>query len=791
MAIGLETRTPIINEVLTGDNVLYLPPFGTTNNNKKNEIAAALGVTTEELDFLSVPVPEIQSRSPEEVAEAKARAAYELTGRPVIIEDTSLLIHALEHKCPAPHVKWWAGTSEGRRDICEETQKRGDNRALAKTIFAVYDGRQVHKRTGYTTGTISAKPRGEFAFGWDDMFEPNGQEVLELWDGTRRTFAEMTLAEKQQLSMRQEALRKIEKEPFALGKYVFALAESEQMELDAIDPEFFRGEGMERARKHAFGLRVLDGIEENEELEVDIERLRPFHEIRLHNGIIQYTHDPDSPDLGFIVTSYELRKALDGSPTRLVVNDDGRPTLLQHGKRSLKRALAARALEFAMHHNDDVYTVIREMLNGRRTEPRPNIPSPIIDGMLHALRASSSTEVPLDDDGVDSVPGFSMLAYARQYSENPTSRTEAAKQHIINRNGIPTSMLALGGMPPVTGSRDTVTSAALSFMRSYIPHNSLFANFNRRLALFKESKEYVENLIDEEQNQDMQDLCVRQIGVCMSGTNMEQITSEAKKLVNAGCRSIRIYTTNPGPEVPESVRTIGEIVRQKRLRENESLPFHICVGPIVDYNQGQEIRQIAEEFGIALTFLVGHGGGENCTSLAAGAAANSFEIMQDFITDEEFNKVALGFEGGLGELFGPWLGLIDVISKNGSIVRGTVESQGGLLALHKDGRPVQMYAGTASPTTLMVEHTLCLASRTNKAGQIRNDEGKPNFMTGSRWAPSMTHFFWHFRSLLGRAMADQRAGTIDDIIKNIKAKGHNHRKTSNSAFLTAKAHRGN
>ncbi|MCA9371416.1 hypothetical protein KC726_00815 [Candidatus Woesebacteria bacterium] len=814
MARGLERTIPVINEIITGDNVLYLPPFATTNQDKLSEIAAALGIPVGKLEALAIHVDEIQSEKPEEVAAAKAKAAYEVFGRPVIIEDTSLFIHSLAHKYPAPHVKFWTSTTQAKQEICEEAHRRNDPRALAKTTLAIYDGKRVHMRTGTTAGTIANVPQGSSVFGWDDIFIPDGQEILEKWDGTERTFAQMSLEEKQLLSMRQRALEKLKEDPFALGTYVFALAESEQMEVDAIELEFFKGEAMRKARQHAFfGLRVLTGIEENEDLEVDITKLPPYREERLHEDIIRYAIDPKSPDLGLIVTTYELRKALDGSPTRLIVNDDGRPTFLQHSARSLKRALAARAFEFALHHNKETYQKVRRMLDGKKTESRPSKPSPVIDAMLRDLRLLGNQELSIPHEGtigddtkdepaisfaktvrihgepVTTVPGFSELAYARQYSKDPRSRSKAAMEHIINVNGIPTSIFALGGMPPVTGSRDVVTTAALSFMRSYIPHNSLFANFDRRLALFKESRQYVENLIDAEENKDIQDLCVRQIGVCMSGNDMETITSQAGQLIDAGCRSIRIYTTNPGPEVPDAVRTICEIVQNRQLHEKEKLPFHICVGPIVNYEQGNTIREIAEQNGVALTFLVGHGGGENCTSLAAGAAANAIQIMQDFITDERFNNVSLGFEGGLGEYFGPWLGLIDVISKDGSMVHGTVESQNGLTVLHKDGAPVQMYAGTASPTTQMIEKILFNIERTNPAGFIKNNEGKPNFMAASRWSPTMIGLMWNFRSLFGRALADQRSDSIDELRRRIK-QGYNHLQAGTAAQRTARAHRG-
>ena len=651
-------------------------------------------------------------------------------------------------------------------------------------------------------------------WGWDDIFEPDGQEKLDnsekkknsfvenalnfiksigFMKKQKRTFAEMSPKEKEQFSMRKEALRKLKENPFAIGTWVFALSEALQMEMDAIDMDYFKGEKMAKARKHAYNLRALKNIEPNENLSVDMNKLPPYYEVELHPDIKQYTLDPQSPDLGFIVSAYDLRKLPNGNPTRLIVNRDNRPTFMHHGEKSLKRALAARAYEFSIHHNPKRYEQVREQINGKKTESRTNLRSPVIEMALGMLKKKPN-EVILNEEEIESgdvfaVPGFISLAYPRQYAPESLSRTSAADNHIINRNGIPTSVFSLGGMPPVSGSRDQVTTAAFSFMRSYISHNSLFVNFDRRLRLFKESKQTVDETISEEENSDIRDLVNRQIGVCVSGKDVQEIHSQTEQLIGAGCRSLRIYTTNPGIEVPNVAEEICKIASEKKLHE-EKLPFHLCVGTIVDYEQAKVLRKIAKEHNVALTLLVGHGGGENCTSLEGGGAANAIEIMYQMSLDPEFNDVSLGFEGGLGSWFGPWMGIVDQISKNGDIVRGTVESQGGLCALHRTNEPVQPYNGTAGPPTQMIERTLFphLAKRTNPAGQLKNNEGRPNYMKASRWAQSMAHHFTWFRSIYGRVLADQQSDSIDRMMQNIEENGFKHRIASTAAFETASAH---
>lgn len=798
MAVGIEKGTPIVNEVITNDPIYYLPPFDTSSPDKIREIAEEFGIPEEKLQVFATKVDEIQDEDPRKVVQAKAKAAYEVFGIPVIVEDTSLRINSLTHLFRPPFVKYWAETPTARAQICQLAQDSGNTDALVETHFTVFDGAEVHMRSGYTPGKIADKPRGSFGFGFDDMFIPNGQENLERWNGTLRTYAEMKAEEKAQLFARQEALKNIKEDPFALGTMVFAINALSDME-SPINHEYFKGPEMALAREFAFGLRSLQGVEPNEDLWVDPQGFPPFHEEFLtpDGEVRRYTVDPNSADIGLLVTPVDTRTGYDGKGKRLVVNPDGRGTFLQRDSKAYQRALAARAYEFSLHHNTDMYNKLRSMMEpGYRTTQRTNERSPVIEKLLELLNQNPGQTILSEDDirseEIFSVPGFSNVSYVRQYSDakDGLSRTTAAMNHIINRNGIPTSIFSLGGMPSVTGQRDTIVTAAASFMRSYISHNSLLANFDRRRRLFKESKEQIESLLPDK---DIRDLAVAQIGVCISGKNIEKIGEQASQLIDDGCGSLRIYTTNPGIEVVNAAKEICMKASKKYNKEDHSnLPFHLCVGPIVDVKQAEELRKIAEEYGVSLTLLAGHGGGENCTSLEGGAAANAIEIVYDLARNEKFNNVSLGFEGGLGTLFGPWLAMVDQISKNGSIVKGTVEAKGGLCALHRSGAAVMDYHGSASSITGQIEQATSDGEivRSDPSGSPQNVEGKPNYMEARTWAPSMVHFMKWFRTLYGRTLADQQSMSIDDLIKNIKDNGWGHRIASPAAFATAQPHRG-
>jgi hypothetical protein len=104
-----------------------------------------------------------------------------------------------------------------------------------------------------------------------------------------------------------------------------------------------------------------------------------------------------------------------------------------------------------------------------------------------------------------------------------------------------------------------------------------------------------------------------------------------------------------------------------RIRNKIGNDGRICVGPTVDIEQS--LRLIDKNIS-ANILLNGHGGGENCTSLAGGGAADALELVYLMSINPEFNKTAIGLEGGTGTSFGALLGMVDVVSNRRGIAAG-------------------------------------------------------------------------------------------------------------------------
>ena len=167
----------------------------TGNDDKWREAQRILGrpLAREKLDL-----PELQARTTAEVALHKARAAFELLRRPVIVEDAGVELRALGG-FPGPFIKFWE-TMGGLESICRAADGAGDRAVTAVCVLGVCTEGGSYVVEGRTDGTLSEHPRGTGGFGWDAIFVP---------DGEARTFAEMSGEEKDRLSHRRRAWEKL------------------------------------------------------------------------------------------------------------------------------------------------------------------------------------------------------------------------------------------------------------------------------------------------------------------------------------------------------------------------------------------------------------------------------------------------------------------------------------------------------------------------------------------------------------------------------------------------------
>ena len=195
------------------------------NQGKVREIRDLLGpygiepVSAAELDL---PEPDEIGVSFIENADLKARAAADLSGLPALADDSGLCVEALGDRPGIFSARWayadprvapdaGAGEVSGERDfglamrrVQDELEALGpDASRSAHFVCALAlcwpDG-HAEWFEGRVDGTLVWPPRGDRGFGYDPIFVPAGRDL---------TFGEMDPAEKQGISHRADAFRKL------------------------------------------------------------------------------------------------------------------------------------------------------------------------------------------------------------------------------------------------------------------------------------------------------------------------------------------------------------------------------------------------------------------------------------------------------------------------------------------------------------------------------------------------------------------------------------------------------
>lgn len=169
--------------------------FITGNEHKANYLRKWLELPVE---HHAVDLDEVQSLSLRIVTEHKARQAYDILKRPVLVEDVGFTFKAMG-RLPGPFIKWFL-EELGDEGLCRLADGLEHRRAHVSIIYAWYDGQEVHLFENHVEGEVAASPRGTYGFGWNAIFIPEGSD---------KTYAEMTDDEVRPLSLRAQAIEKL------------------------------------------------------------------------------------------------------------------------------------------------------------------------------------------------------------------------------------------------------------------------------------------------------------------------------------------------------------------------------------------------------------------------------------------------------------------------------------------------------------------------------------------------------------------------------------------------------
>ena len=180
--------------------------FATNNAHKIAEIQSAVGEQLQIITLAQAGI-DIDIPEPHDTLEAnaseKSRTIHSITGKNTFSEDTGLEVDALNGE-PGVKSARYAGDhkdfSQNIQKLLNNLQDKPNRHARFRTVVSLIWNNKEYLFEGRAEGHIIDTPKGTEGFGYDPVFVP---------EGSGKTFAEMTMAEKNLYSHRRKAADKL------------------------------------------------------------------------------------------------------------------------------------------------------------------------------------------------------------------------------------------------------------------------------------------------------------------------------------------------------------------------------------------------------------------------------------------------------------------------------------------------------------------------------------------------------------------------------------------------------
>jgi XTP/dITP diphosphohydrolase len=199
--------------------MLQMLVIATHNKNKLKEfkrVFEGIQIAIASLeDFPPIPEAVEDGETFDENAYKKALHTAKILGLPAIADDSGLVVDALDG-APGVYSARYAGVdasdTQNLEKLLLEMQGKTNRRAAFHCVLSIavpsgpaltYEGR--------CEGLITEKPKGENGFGYDPVF---------YFEDSAKTFAEMTMEEKNRVSHRGKALAEVKTEVLMIKKWL-------------------------------------------------------------------------------------------------------------------------------------------------------------------------------------------------------------------------------------------------------------------------------------------------------------------------------------------------------------------------------------------------------------------------------------------------------------------------------------------------------------------------------------------------------------------------------------------
>ncbi|MEP2668372.1 MAG: non-canonical purine NTP diphosphatase [Cyclobacteriaceae bacterium] len=180
--------------------------FATNNQHKLDEVSQLLGDSFKVVDLNSIGCTE-ELPEDQETLEGnslqKAKFVNDNFNISCFADDTGLEVEALGG-APGVYSARYAGAQRSSEDnmnlLLENLSNQSNRKARFRTVITLILDDQTYQFEGIAKGEILKSKRGEKGFGYDPLFLP---------EGMNKSMAELTAAEKNAISHRGEAIRKL------------------------------------------------------------------------------------------------------------------------------------------------------------------------------------------------------------------------------------------------------------------------------------------------------------------------------------------------------------------------------------------------------------------------------------------------------------------------------------------------------------------------------------------------------------------------------------------------------
>lgn len=180
--------------------------FATNNAHKVEEIQAAIGNKLEVISLKDAGI-DIDIPEPHDTLEAnateKSTTIHRLTKDNCFSEDTGLEIEALDGEPGVKSARYAGEDRAFQKNIDKVLEKLGDKpnrQARFRTVISLMWQDKEYLFEGICNGRITKEPTGTDGFGYDPIFVPEGES---------RSFAQMSMEEKNKYSHRRKAADKL------------------------------------------------------------------------------------------------------------------------------------------------------------------------------------------------------------------------------------------------------------------------------------------------------------------------------------------------------------------------------------------------------------------------------------------------------------------------------------------------------------------------------------------------------------------------------------------------------